>query len=97
MLKDIDREKDFEKWSHLVETHRRQEAQSFQQRMVAAEQTHNLTRVYLRLSDYDGQGLPLDDFMKTARMGSTVLSIPTLEESYLKIVLAHIKGERELL
>ena len=72
--------------------YRRQEAQSFQERMAAAEQTHNLTRVSLRLSDYDGESLPLDDFMQIARMGSAELNDPALEKSYLKIVLAHIKG-----
>ena len=46
----------------------------------------------LRLSDYDGESLPLDDFMQTARMDSPELNDPALEESYLKIVLAHIKG-----
>ena len=91
-LEDIDKEKDLEKWSHLVEVYRRQEAQSFQERMAAAEQTHNLTRVSLRLSDYDGESLPLDDFMQIARMGSAELNDPALEKSYLKIVLAHIKG-----
>ena len=91
-LEDIDKEKDLEKWSHLVEMYRRQEAQSFQERMAAAEQTHNLTRVSLRLSDYDGESLPLDDFMQIARMGSAELNDPALENSYLKIVLAHIKG-----
>ena len=91
-LEDIDKEKDLEKWSHLVEMYRRQEVQSFQQRMTAAEQTHNLTRVSLRLSDYDGESLPLDEFIQTARMGSAELNDPALEESYLKIVLAHIKG-----
>ena len=91
-LEDIDKEKDLEKWSHLVEMYRRQEAQSFQERMAAAEQTHNLTRVSLRLSDYDGESLPLDDFMQIARMGSAELNDPALEKSYLKIVLAHIKG-----
>ena len=89
---DIDKEKDLEKWSHLVEMYRRQEAQSFQERMAAAKQTHNLTRVSLRLSDYDGETLPLDDFIQIARMGSSELNDPALEKSYLKIVLAHIKG-----
>ena len=91
-LQDIDKEKDLEKWSHLVEMYRRQEVQSFQQRMTAAEQTHNLTRVPLRLFDYDGESLPLDDFMQTARMGRAEHNDPALEGSYLKIVLAHIKG-----
>ena len=58
-LEDIDKEKDLEKWSHLVEMYRRHEAQSLQERMAAAEETHNLTRVSLRLSDYDGESLPL--------------------------------------
>ena len=72
--------------------YRRQEAQSFQERMAAAEQTHNLTQVSLRLSDYDGESLSLDDFMQIARMGSAELNDPALEKSYLKIVFAHIKG-----
>ena len=60
--------------------------------MAAAEHTYNLTRVSLRLSDYDRESLPLDDFMQIARMGSAELNDPVLENSYLKIVLAHIKG-----
>ena len=91
-LEDIDKEKDLEKWSHLVEMYRRQEAQSFQQRMAAAQQTHNLTWVSLRLSDYDGESLPLDDFMQIARMVSAELNDPALEKNYLKIVFAHTKG-----
>ena len=62
--------------------------------MAATEQTHNLTRVSsrVRLSDYDGESLSLDDFMQIARMSSAELNDPALENSYLKIVLAHIKG-----
>ena len=44
MIENIDKEKDLEKSSHLVEMYRKQELQSFQQRMTAAEQTHNLLR-----------------------------------------------------
>ena len=63
--------------------------------MVAAEQKHNHTRVSFWLSDYDGKSLSLDDFMQTVWMGSIELNDPALEESYLNIVLAHIKGRAQ--
>ena len=50
--------------------------------MAAAEQTHR-------------GSLPWDDFMQIAQMGSAELNNPALEENYLKIVLAHIKGSAQ--
>ena len=64
--------------------------------MVAAEQTQSLTWVPLQLFDYDQESLPVDDFMHTARMSSAELNDPALEESYLKMVLARLKGARHL-